>query len=41
MPCLHLGKLEIFQIDSGKNWMEGMEMVASAHEVIAIVLTGE
>lgn len=41
MPCLHLEKEEMFQVDSWKNWMEGMEMVASAHEVIASSLIGE
>lgn len=41
MPCLHLGKEEIFQIDSGKNWKEGMEMVVSVLKVIANSLIGE
>lgn len=31
MSCLCLRKEKIFQVYSGKNWMEGMEMVASSH----------
>lgn len=41
MSCLHLGKEKIFQVGSGKNWMEGMEMIAFCLKVIASSLIGE